>query len=93
MKDPDKAIICGACEVPILGPSDPKPNAQMICPRCGARDTYDEVWKICLEHIKHRLHRAAQSGLADLNRKLGRPPQRTAPNDGEQPFFKWRIKD
>ena len=93
MKDPDKAIICGACKVPILGPSDPKPDAQMICPRCGARDSYEQVRKVIMDHAKYRLHCAAQSGLADLHRKLGRPSPRAAADDGEQPFFKWRIKD
>ena len=93
MKDPDKAIICGACKVPILGPSDPKPDAQMICPRCGARDTYKEVWKVCLEHIKHRLQSATKRGFAEFARQSKHPLPGASASDNDEPFFKWRIKD
>ena len=46
-----------------------------------------------MEHAAHLLKRASESGLADLNRKLGRSTRGATPDDAEQPFFKWRIKD
>ena len=92
MKDPDKAIVCGTCNVPVVAPSDPKPDDQIICPKCGARDTYKEVFKVCMNHAKYRLERAGQRDLADFKRKLGRSVPSATPDDVEEPFFKWQIR-
>jgi hypothetical protein len=90
MKDPDKAIVCGACKVPVTCPSDPKPNDQIVCVRCGARDAFEQVWKVCLKHIQYRLQNARKRGTRfDLSSTAASASNR----DGQEPFFKWRIKD
>jgi hypothetical protein len=93
MENPDKAIICGACKVSVVTPLDPKPHDQIICPRCGARDAFEKVWKICMEEVKDRFRRAADRDIATYDRKLGRPSQRATPGDSEKPLFKWQFRD
>jgi hypothetical protein len=92
LKDPDKAIVCGACNVPVTTPSDPDPRDQIICAKCGARDTFEQVWKVCMEEVKDRFGRAKERGLANLDRQLGNPPRRAPLSDGEKPFFKWQFR-
>ncbi len=60
MDHPDKAIICGTCNLPVTGPTAPEPHSTIVCIGCGARDTYEEVWKVCLKHIQHRLRFAGE---------------------------------
>jgi hypothetical protein len=93
MKDPDKAIVCGTCNVPIVTPSDPKPHQQRICPRCGPRDSYEEELKVVMDHVKYNLECARISGFVKV---FGKPPASglgATGNDGQEPFFKWRIRD
>jgi hypothetical protein len=93
MKNPDKAIICGACKVPVVTPSDPKSNDQIICSGCGTRDTFDQVWKVCMEEVKDRFRRAADRDLANLDRKLGRALAGAPPSDADKPLFKWQFRN
>lgn len=93
MKDPDKAIICGTCKLPVTCPSDPDPDDQIVCLSCGARDPYKKVWETCLEHIKHRLHSAVQRGFAKARGQSRSPVGGASPGNVDEPFFKWRIKD
>ena len=93
MKNPDKAIVCGACNVPIVCPMDPEPHHQMICPRCGARDTYEQTFKVALEHAEYSLKSAWQRSLRVGGQNLSGAIGSAAPNEADQPFFKWRIRD
>lgn len=89
MKDPDKAIVCGACKIPVTCPPDPAPTDQIVCAKCGARDKYEDVWKVCLTHIAYRLKSASQSGY---QKGLGNLAAANAISE-QQGVFKWRIKD
>ncbi len=93
MKDPDKAIVCGTCNVPIVCPSDPEPHHQMICPRCGARDTFEEVWKVCMDHVKHRLQSIRKGTLRGGRTGTQSAAPGAPANNGQEPLFKWRFRD
>jgi hypothetical protein len=93
MKDPDKAIMCGACNAPIVGPTDPKPDSQIVCIKCDARDCYEQVWQVCLKYIKYRLKRAVGKSVTQAMREMEMPLGSTPMTDTNEPFFKWRIKD
>ncbi len=88
MIDPDKAIVCGACDLPVTCPTDPKPDDQVVCVRCGARDTYKDVWEACKKHIVHRLKSARERRAS-----TARSGQGTADDNAQEPMFKWEIRD
>jgi len=36
-------VLCSTCNVPIRGPSSPKPTDLLSCPKCGVSGTHTEV--------------------------------------------------
>ncbi len=43
MTDDTKPILCGKCEVPLEGPTNPGANDTMRCPRCGITEKFHKV--------------------------------------------------
>lgn len=93
MREPAKAIICGSCKVPIISPVDPEPDDQIVCPRCGVRDRYEDAMKIAFDEVTDRLKRARLEGIAKVRGQLGGSALDAANGDPKKPFFKWRIRD
>ena len=92
MKEPAKAIICGTCRVAIKDIFDPKPNDEISCPQCGARDSFEVAMKIAFQHIEYRLHAAGKEDVANFRRNIGLSVSDNQPNGAQEPFFKWRVK-
>lgn len=81
MKAPSRAIICGACRIPVNPVIYPKPDTEISCPQCGARDSYSEVHRVCMEEVKHRFGRILALPPADGDEAA---PERRA--------FKWQFR-
>lgn len=63
MTDSTHTILCGACKVPLQGPSDGDDNNVFSCPSCGASDTRKEVLRIVAKHVEEVSARALQESL------------------------------
>lgn len=93
MKVPAAMMVCGTCLVSVVSTIDPGPDDPVRCPQCGQSDRFEDARRVMYEHIKHRLHCAAEEGLAKLDRELGNAP-RAVPSDGPSgPVFRWRVTD
>jgi hypothetical protein len=93
MKYPSKAIVCGLCHVAVASPTDPKPDDEISCLNCGARDRFEYAYKVIYQHIEYRLKRAAGKSVSRTMGEINLSLIDTTMTDTNEPFFKWRIKD
>ena len=43
MSSSSHTILCGSCRVAVEGPSDPKHDDMITCPKCGRSDNFENV--------------------------------------------------
>jgi predicted RNA-binding Zn-ribbon protein involved in translation (DUF1610 family) len=68
MASDTQSILCGACRVPIEGPTDGKGENVFACPSCGRSDTRENV----LKEVKAFVTELAQRSLQESMRKAAR---------------------
>jgi hypothetical protein len=59
------SIDCGKCHVPLQGPTNPKPDDILTCPKCGGNIRLDKALKQARELAKTALTK----GLKDAFKK------------------------
>ncbi|MGD2132529.1 MAG: hypothetical protein PVI23_07025 [Maricaulaceae bacterium] len=62
-------LACGACEVPLKGPAQPKAEDIVACPDCGRSDTFKRAKSEADKFFKDQLGRGLSGGLAKLARR------------------------
>ena len=63
-----KTVACGACKVAAQTVANPKPNDEVICPRCKRRDRYANVMRAVQEHVAHEMQKQLSEGMARATR-------------------------
>ena len=62
------AIACGMCKVAAQTVANPKPNDEVVCPRCKRRDRFDRVMRTVQEHVAYELQKQLGDSLARATR-------------------------